>query len=81
MGTNVVVTAPLPIGYVDVACRVVALIEEEDQFGFAYGTLSVHPEQGEEAFFVTRSTADSATFSVEAVCTIGLQARVGRCRS
>ncbi len=66
-GTNVVITAPLPIGYIDVACRIVAVIDEEDRFGFAYGTLSVHPEQGEEAFLVSRSAPDAATFSVEAV--------------
>ena len=67
VGTNVVITAPLPIGYVDVACRIVAVIDEEDRFGFAYGTLSVHPEQGEEAFLVSRSAHVSATFSVEAI--------------
>jgi uncharacterized protein (UPF0548 family) len=66
VGTNVVITAPLPVGCVDVACRIVAVIDEVDRFGFAYGTLPVHPEQGEEAFIVDR-TASSTTFSVEAV--------------
>jgi uncharacterized protein (UPF0548 family) len=67
VGTNVIITAPLPIGCVDVVCRIVAVIDEADRFGFAYGTLSVHPEQGEEAFVVSRSLDGSVTFFVEAV--------------
>ena len=53
-GTNVAITAPLPVGYADVTCRIVAVVDEPDRSGFAYGTLSVHPEQGEEAFVVSR---------------------------
>ena len=67
VGTNVVITAPLPIGYVNVACRIVTVIDEPDRFGFAYGTLPVHPEQGEEAFIVTRASDSTTTFLVEAV--------------
>ena len=54
---NVVVAmaAPLPIGWVEVVCRVVDVVDERDRFGFTYGTLSVHPEQGEESFSVLRS--------------------------
>jgi uncharacterized protein (UPF0548 family) len=37
-----------------VTCRIVAVVDEPDRYGFAYGTLSVHPEQGEESFLVTR---------------------------
>lgn len=36
-------------------CRVVYVVDEPDRFGFAYGTLTGHPEQGEEAFIVERS--------------------------
>jgi uncharacterized protein (UPF0548 family) len=36
-------------------CRVVAVVDEADRFGFAYGTLPGHPEQGEEAFLVERT--------------------------
>jgi uncharacterized protein (UPF0548 family) len=36
------------------ACRIVAVTDEEDRFGFAYGTLPVHPERGEESFLVER---------------------------
>lgn len=35
-------------------CRVVAVIDEEDRFGFAYGTLPGHPERGEELFVIER---------------------------
>jgi uncharacterized protein (UPF0548 family) len=54
-GTNVAMNAPLPFGSVDVTCRIVAVIDEPDRSGFAYGTLSVHPERGEEAFVVVRA--------------------------
>ena len=67
VGTNVAMSAPLPLaGFVDVTCRVVAIVDEPDRYGFAYGTLSVHPERGEEAFVVTREE-DSLRFDVTAV--------------
>lgn len=66
VGTHVAMSAPLPIGYVDAVCRVVAVVDEPDRFGFAYGTLPVHPESGEEAFVVTR-TSSATMFHVEAV--------------
>ena len=34
-------------------CRVVYLIEEDNAFGFAYGTLTNHAERGEEIFMVS----------------------------
>ena len=67
VGTNVALSAPLPIGFVDATCRIVAVIDEPDRFGFAYGTLSVHPEQGEESFVVTRRDDGSVEFAVHAV--------------
>lgn len=33
-------------------CRVVAVIDESDRRGFAYGTLPGHPERGEESFTI-----------------------------
>jgi uncharacterized protein (UPF0548 family) len=36
--------------------RVVALVDEPDRCGFAYGTLEGHPVSGEEAFIVSRTT-------------------------
>ena len=67
VGTNVAMNARLPVaGYIDVTCRVVAVVDEPDRFGFAYGTLSVHPEQGEESFVVTRD-GDALRFDVSAI--------------
>ena len=40
--------------HVVAAGRVVYVTDEPDRFGFAYGTLPSHPEQGEEAFHVLR---------------------------
>ena len=47
------------------ACRVVAVVDEPDRFGFVYGTLRSHPEQGEEAFVVSR-VDDTVTFRISA---------------
>ena len=66
VGTNVAMNAPLPLGSVDVTCRIVAVIDESDRYGFAYGTLSVHPERGEEAFVVVREDG-SARVAVDAI--------------
>jgi uncharacterized protein (UPF0548 family) len=52
--TDVALAGPL---HVLAACRIVEVVDEPARFGFAYGTLAVHPEQGEEAFVVER-TAD-----------------------
>ena len=41
--------------FVTGAARVVYVVDEEDRFGFAYGTLPGHPESGEEAFIVERT--------------------------
>ncbi len=52
IGTNVAFSAPLPIGFIDGTCRIVVVVDEPNRYGFAYGTLSVHPERGEESFVV-----------------------------
>jgi uncharacterized protein (UPF0548 family) len=51
-----VITAVSVAGPVHVlaACRIVGVVDEPDRFGFAYGTLRLHPESGEEAFVVER---------------------------
>jgi uncharacterized protein (UPF0548 family) len=67
VGTNVAISAPLPIGFVDATCRIVAVVDDPDRYGFAYGTLSVHPERGEEAFVVIRDADGTAHFDVDAV--------------
>jgi uncharacterized protein (UPF0548 family) len=66
VGTNVAIGAPLPVGFVEITCRIVAFFDELDRFGFAYGTLPVHPEQGEESFIVVRAP-DGVRFDVQAV--------------
>jgi uncharacterized protein (UPF0548 family) len=66
VGTNVAIAAPLPVGFVEATCRVVAVIDEPGVFGFAYGTLSIHPERGEESFVLRSSPDGSVLFAVEA---------------
>jgi uncharacterized protein (UPF0548 family) len=46
-------------------CRIVEVIDEEDRFGFAYGTLPGHPERGEELFVVERGEG-CCTFRITA---------------
>ena len=59
-GSTVAVAAPLgPLAAVAV-CRIVAVVDKSDRYGFAYGTLPGHPEHGEEAFLVERSDRRAA---------------------
>jgi uncharacterized protein (UPF0548 family) len=67
VGTNVAFSAPLPIGFVDGTCRIVVVVDEPNRYGFAYGTLSVHPERGEEAFIVSREEAGDVRLDVDGV--------------
>lgn len=62
----VALAAPLPIGWVIVVCRVLAVIDEPSRFGFAYGTLAEHPESGEELFMVEIDADQGVTFRIEA---------------
>ncbi len=62
----VAMAAPLPLGFIEVVCRVVAVIDEPHRFGFTYGTLSVHPEQGEESFTVVRQQDRTVVFEIAA---------------
>jgi uncharacterized protein (UPF0548 family) len=52
--------------FVTGAARVVYVVDEEDRFGFAYGTLPGHPESGEEAFVVERAGDGEVTFTITA---------------
>lgn len=65
-GTVVVVSARVAVLYVLAACRVVDVVEDTSRFGFAYGTLPAHPEQGEEAFVLERGPDDVVRFTVTA---------------
>jgi uncharacterized protein (UPF0548 family) len=44
------------------ACRIVYEINEERRFGFAYGTLQDHAEQGEERFSIEWSAEDDSVW-------------------
>ena len=66
-GDVVAMAAPLPIGFVEVVCRVVDVVDEPNRAGFAYGTLTNHPEEGEESFTVTRADDGTVTFEIVAV--------------
>lgn len=69
VGTNVALGVPLPVGFIDATCRIVAVVDEPNRYGFAYGTLSVHPARGEDAFVVVRGGDGGVRFDVEAVST------------
>jgi uncharacterized protein (UPF0548 family) len=45
-------------------CRIVYRTDEPSRFGFAYGTLVGHPEQGEEAFHVVRHDDGAVTAEI-----------------
>lgn len=49
-----------------IPCRVVYVLDEDDRRGFAYGTLTGHPECGEESFIIER---DPHTREVRALVT------------
>lgn len=48
------------------SCRIVRVVDAPDRYGFAYGTLPSHPEQGEERFVVVRDVDDTVAFEVVA---------------
>jgi uncharacterized protein (UPF0548 family) len=75
-GEIVVVQASVVSWWVLAACRIVAVVDEDDggivRFGFAYGTLPAHPVRGEELFLVEfdRSSGE-VTYAVRAVARPG----------
>lgn len=62
-GRAVALAAPLPIGFAVAVCRVVDVVDEPARYGFAYGTLPMHPEEGEELFMVEQRN-DEVTFRI-----------------
>lgn len=56
-------TGPLKIG---APCRVVYVIDDEREKGFAYGTLPGHPESGEERFSMVWGTEDVVEMHIRA---------------
>ena len=65
-GTTVAVLTALGPLHVLSACRIVRVVDEPDRYGFAYGTLPSHPEEGEEHFVVTRAADGTVRFDVVA---------------
>lgn len=57
-------TVTLSLGPIKIPCRVVYVVSEENRAGFAYGTLSGHPEVGEELFVVEFDPADDGVYAV-----------------
>src|SRR5690606_6086098 len=67
LGATMVVLLPLGPATVLAPTRIVAVVDEPDRFGFAYGTLPGHPEIGEESFVVSRAAADTVRGEVAVV--------------
>lgn len=44
--------------------RIVAVVDETNRYGYAYGTLPGHPEQGEELFLLEIEDDATATFTI-----------------
>jgi len=65
-GATVIVTLGSPLIAIAVPCRIVTVAYGPTRWGFAYGTLPGHPEQGEEAFIVSMSPDQSVRFEIEA---------------
>jgi len=64
-GATVIVTLRLGPVAVLAPCRIIDVIEEADRYGFVYGTLPGHPEEGEESFLVQRGP-DGVSFRIAA---------------
>lgn len=65
-GATVVMTLGTPFAALAVPCRIVGVIDGQTRWGFAYGTLPGHPEQGEEAFIVSIAPDQAVRFEIEA---------------
>jgi uncharacterized protein (UPF0548 family) len=63
-GATVLVTIGTRACAVAAPCRIVDVLEGEGRWGFAYGTLPGHPEQGEEAFVVSLSPSGEVRFEI-----------------
>jgi uncharacterized protein (UPF0548 family) len=64
-GVTVAVLGSLPFLWTLNACRVVYTVDEDGpvrRFGFAYGTLPLHEERGEERFLIEWERADDSVW-------------------
>ena len=60
------------------ACRIVYVIDEQEKYGFAYGTLTEHAEIGEERFMVAGDRqSDAVWYDLLAYSKPVLMARFG----
>lgn len=66
VGATVVVTLGVRVAAIAVPCRIIAVVDEPGRFGFAYGTLPGHPEQGEEAFIISTLSDGTVRFDISA---------------
>jgi len=48
------------------SCRIVYVLDDERQFGFAYGTLPGHAERGEEVFMVEKTPDGTVRYVIKA---------------
>lgn len=74
LGATVLVALPFGPATVVAVNRVVAVVDEPDRWGFAYGTLPGHPEVGEEAFVVERGADGVVTARIAATAHVALPA-------
>jgi uncharacterized protein (UPF0548 family) len=65
-GATVIVTSGTPLLALAAPCRIIGVIDDPNRWGFAYGTLPGHPEQGEEAFVVSISEDGDVRFEITA---------------
>jgi uncharacterized protein (UPF0548 family) len=65
-GATVVLTLGTPVASIAAPCRIVGVLDGQTRWGFAYGTLPGHPEQGEESFAVSMSADGTVHFEIEA---------------
>lgn len=66
IGATSVVTLGTPVLALAAPCRGVGVVDEPTRWGFAYGTLPGHLEQGEEAFVVSTSPEETVRFDIVA---------------
>ena len=84
VGVTVVVTLGGRVGAIAAPCRIIEVVEDTDRYGFAYGTLPGHPEQGEESFVVSTQSDGTVSFDIRAFSRPGdpltrLAGPLGRC--
>ncbi len=64
VGETVLFVIKTAVFWAAAPCRVVYVVDEPNQFSFAYGTLPGHPEQGEAAMIVERNEIGEVVFRI-----------------